>query len=267
MMDIFVSRLIGFLFGASVLLVAVSGCGGSDGPPPNANPNGYYDVNGTANVDDGMGGTLQIDDLQALVHGNRIMMMSVNHGLLYDGTITSISQNTFTADFTVYTDGQTPVSASASGTITQGSTVTGTLTDSTGTGVGNGTFRLTYATTNNQVAALSRVENTAAHMTWGAIVGNSNIAFEVKIDGVGSVVDDVNNVGGLFQACEIFNGTISPIAGTNLYQVNGDLDTCSDVNVRLSYSGLATTRSDSNPDNVLVFMMTSGSYGFYGDFQ
>jgi hypothetical protein len=150
-----------------------------------------------------------------------------------------------------------------SGTITQGSSITGTLT---GTGAGSGSFSLLYANTNNQVAALSRVENTT-NIRWGAVVGNSSSAFEFIIDDVGNVVDDVNAVGGLFDLCEIFSGVISPVAGTNLYQVSGTLDTCADVNVRMSYTGLATTLAQANPDDTLVFMMTSGSYGFYGNFQ
>ncbi len=140
---------------AAMLLVlsalALTGCFHNDddpAPPPivNADPTGYYINTGTTS-----GGTLNITDLQAMVNGNRIMMMSVTNELLYDGTITSISGNDFTADFTIYTAGKDPIAATVSGMITTNSSISGTLT---GTGVGSGTFDLLYATTNNQAAAM-----------------------------------------------------------------------------------------------------------------
>ena len=63
------SRVVGFVLIAGVMVASLVGCGGSD-TPPNANPTGYYDVTGTASVDNGMG-TLTITDLQAMVNGNR----------------------------------------------------------------------------------------------------------------------------------------------------------------------------------------------------
>ncbi|MCF6258052.1 MAG: cadherin repeat domain-containing protein, partial [Gammaproteobacteria bacterium] len=119
-----------------------------------ADPVGYYINTGTASVDDGMDGTIDINDLQAMVNGTRIIMLSAAHELLYDGTITSTNGNDFMADFTIYTSGENPVMATASGTITGGSSITGTLA---GSGVGSGTFSLIYADTNNQTTALDLV--------------------------------------------------------------------------------------------------------------
>ena len=121
-----------------------------------ADPAGYYSNAGTANVEDAGGGALVINDLQGMVDGNRIMMMSVANELLYDGTITNMEikgdfTTDFTADFTIYTSGENPMNATVSGTITAGSSITGTLT---GSGVGNGQFSLLYAATNDQAAAV-----------------------------------------------------------------------------------------------------------------
>ncbi len=252
-----------------LFVLTMQGCGGGGGGPVvDADPAGYYTNTGTASVDNGAGGTTSIDDLQAIVNGNRIMMMSTANELLYDGTITNISGNDFTADFTIYTEGENPLTATASGMITQGSRITGTLT---GSGVGSRTFSLLYATTNNEVADISRIKNGSigggAVVTWETVVGNGTAAFEFIIDAAGVVVDDVNNVQGLFHTCEIFSGSISPVANTNLYVISAVLDTCSDTNVRMNYTGLATTRSESNIDDTLVFMMTSGTYSFSNDFQ
>ncbi len=140
-----------------LFVLTMQGCGGGGGGPVvDADPAGYYTNTGTASVDNGAGGTTSIDDLQAIVNGNRIMMMSTANELLYDGAITNISGNDFTADFTIYTEGENPLTATASGMITQGSRITGTLT---GSGVGSRTFSLLYATTNNEVADISRIKN------------------------------------------------------------------------------------------------------------
>jgi len=107
-------------------------------------------------VSDGADGTIPLDDLQAMVSGNRIMMLSATHKLLYDGTITSINGNSYTANFAIYSDGENPVQATASGTIISGASISGTLS---GTGIGNdgsdGTFNLLYANTNDQAAAMA----------------------------------------------------------------------------------------------------------------
>lgn len=257
----------------ATMVLMLGACGGSGGgastpppPPTDADPTGYYDVTVTGSISDGMGGTMMVSDFQAIVHNNRFMMMSVAKGLLYDGTITNISQNSFTATVIIYTNGANPISAAISGTITEGSKIEGTLI---GTGAGSGSFEINYAGTNNQTAALAKVENTT-NATWGAIVGGSATDYEIIINNAGNVVDDVNNVGGVFDTCLIsfVMSTISPIANSNLYSVSASIGSCTNSNVdNTSYSGLATTRSAVNPDDTLVFMLTSGNHGFYGDFQ
>ena len=254
-----------------LIVLVLPGCFHDDDDPapvpvPDANPAGYYDVTGTASV----GGIPNITDLQAIVNGSRIMMMSAANELLYDGSITSINGNDFTATFTIYDDGANPINATVSGMITQGSSITGTLS---GSGVGSGTFSLTYATTNNEVASLSKIENTT-NFSWGAMIGGATAtaAFEFIIDAAGGMVDDENNVQGLFHACQITSGfgasTISPIAGTNIYEINAELVGCSpNTSVNMEYIGLATTRTQTNADDTLVFMMTSGDHSFSSDFQ
>ncbi len=243
------------------------GGGGGGGVTPDANPAGYYINTGTASVGDGGSGTIDISDLQAMVHGTRIMMMSAVNGLLYDGTITDITGNAFTADFTIYTDGENPVPATASGTVTAGSKIEGTLI---GSGAGNGTFSLLYATTNNEVAAIARIENgqniSGVRVTWGAVIGGGSIDYEFIVEAAGDIVSDAANVNGLFHACLIGVGsTISPIVDTNLYAVSAELVGCFHPTVSMDYTGLATIQTVA--DDTLVFMMTSGTYSFSHDFK
>jgi len=239
------------------------GCGSSDsGTPPNANPAGYYSQ-GSLSVSDGT--ITDNNALQAMVYNDRIMMMSVANGLLYDGTMTvTPNSNSFMATFTIYTHGENPVTATASGTITQGSSITGTLT---GAGVGDGTFSLTYSTVNNSTAALSRIVTTVSNPGWGSPVGGSIDNLVIDIDAAGNAIDDLATTTGIYDNCG-FNGVFTPIAGTNLYAATFTLNTCDfSATVEGSYTGLATTQSLA--DDTLVFAIThaSDTFAAYGDFH
>ena len=108
------------------------GSGGGDPTPPttvtNADPKGYYNNTGSAALASG-----NVTDLQGMIHNNRLIMLSANAGLSYDGTI-AITGNNYTGTLSVYDD-TLQGTASVSGTIMQGQAVTGTLT---GAGVGSG---------------------------------------------------------------------------------------------------------------------------------
>ena len=101
----------------------------------------------------------------------------------------------------------------------------------------------------------------------GATIGSGIADFEFIIEENGVVVDDVSNVQGLFHRCEIFFGSISPVAATNLYVVGAELLGCADSAVDMNYTGFATTRNEPGTDETLVFMMTSDDYSFSSDFQ
>ncbi len=242
----------------ALLALVLQGCG--DGvrilPPSDADPSGYYIDDGTASVDNGAGGTIAIGDLQALVDGKRIMMLSMAHELLYDGTITNISGSDFTANFTIYTGGKNPLTATASGTITAGSSITGTLT---GSGVGSGQFTLLYATTNDQAAAMTSA--------WRGSGGGFD-EFGFIIDGAGNLVHDKTaGIGQLFDTCKM-NGIVTPVSETRLYSVGVELTDCDDLDVNGdSYTGLATTRDESVTDDRLVYMVSNGAYTLSGEFN
>ena len=136
--------------------LALQGCGSSESPVVDASPAGYYTNIGIASVDDGAGGTISVNDLQGIVNDDGVMMMmSTANKLLYDGTITNISGNDFTAEFIIFTDGENPMTATARGTITEGSKIEGTLI---GSGAGSGTFSLLNGT-NNETEDISNTIN------------------------------------------------------------------------------------------------------------
>ncbi|MCF6261265.1 MAG: hypothetical protein L3J98_14070 [Gammaproteobacteria bacterium] len=139
------TRLIYFPILFLVLLsLILQGC---DGGENNANPVGYFTDIGIANVDNDAGKTIKINDLQGVVMDDNIMMMSMSHKIVYDGIITNINGNYFTADFIIFVEDKNPTTATANGIITEGSKIEGRLT---GSGVGNGTFSL-FSMPNEQV--------------------------------------------------------------------------------------------------------------------
>jgi len=242
----------------------------SDDPAPvvpDADATGYYDT-GTLSVD---GGAVTDTNLLAMISGNRIMMTSLassNTGtaatLVYDGTMT-ITKNDFTAEVTVYTDGENPVTATMTGTITEGSQIKdGTLT---GAGVGNGTFSLTYSDTNSQTAAISRIITGANPLWQGSFNGSTPSQHTFEVDSANNYthVDSPAN-GGIFEFCNI-NGTIAPIADTSLYSVDVTLSSCDITSVHLNYTGFAATTSLA--DTTLVYMATESTktYSVGGEYD
>jgi hypothetical protein len=246
--------------------LALHGCGGSGGgdTPQNDNPTGYYSNDGTALVKlaDDMT-DLSITDLQAMVSGNRIIMMSVANNLLYDGTFTSINQSSFNATFTIYSAGINPITATASGTITQGSSITGTLT---GAGAGNGTFTVIYALNNSNPAAISRIATEGLGIGWFAFNGSMSGNVYTVLNTGALFLEDSASLG-TFAEC-VMNGTFVPVAGVNVYTISVTVTNCTDNTINgTNYTGLAATRSTVNPDDRMIFSVSNGSFSLYTEFE
>ena len=252
-----------------IALVGLQACGGDGSPATNANPTGYYDNSGTATIDDNgtdTGVATGIADLQAMINGNRFMMISDAEGLFYDGTITSISINDFAANVSVYKHGP---DATITGTITEKSKITGALT---GTGAGNGSFTLQYALSNNQAADLSRIEKSTFGDVWEANIGNatSGETTGFQINNGGITGQTVASADGFFQTCIISSGSFVPVNGTSLYEVTLDMTLCDpNTQLNLTYVGLAASWTDTATDNRLAIGATDSNktYGINGDFR
>ena len=243
------------LFTYSLLTAAISllaACGG-DGPAA-ADPTGYY--TGTAAVTSGSG-AVDIQDLQGLVDGNRFMAMSEAQELLYDGTITSISGNSFSATVKVYKNGALVAGSSISftGTITQGDKIIGTF----GSGTWSGGFTLTYAPSNDELAALSHL---IANIWYGPVWNAVNPSMVVNsLTGELSPYDEI--VGGVLSGCFVNTGTIAPVPGARIYRVSVTYATCSDTEANGIYTGLATTKDS---DNTLVFAVSKANFANATDY-
>ena len=235
----------------ALFALTVQGCfhsSSSGGGTPNANPTGYYDSG------DVQGGPVAVNDLQAMVTGNRIMMMSVSNELLYDGIITDINGSDFTAAFTIYTSGEAPVTATASGTITGSSAITGTLT---GSGIGSGQFNLVYAITNDQTAAITSAWRGA---------GGGFYVFGFTVDDAGNLTHDRSATSMPFDTCKM-KGMTNPVNGTRLYSVNVELTGCFNPAVNGTYTGLTTTRDENTTGIRLVYAVSNNTYTLSGEFN
>ena len=260
--------LIGLVLG----MQACGGGGGSTPAPTDANPTGYYDNTGTVTVDDdgaGAGaGVTAISDLQAMINGNRFMMISDAQGLFYDGAITSISVNDFTANVSVFKHGKPIVSPNATitGTITEKSRIDGSIT---GTGAGNSNvdFRLQYASNNNLASDLTRIEGTGLD-SWDSEIGGENDETVLIINAAGNVISMNSAINGNFANCILSSGVFTPINGTSLYNATINVTNCADTNANLTYVGLAATWTFATTDDRAVIGVTDTNsiFSINGDF-
>lgn len=246
------------------LAVGLQGCGGGGGGSTtvtNADPTGYYDLNGTAMVKSDYDGItpVTLTNLQAIAYNNRILMMtSDKDGILYDISISTISGNSFTGTAKIYylSVVQLVKIATVSGTITAGSTITGTLT---GDGSGDGTFSLTY---NNQMAAIPTIAT-----NWGLPIALSSTKFIFTTDGVGGLTNTATISDGLyFNNCSLNSGTVTELGTSKLYSVAVTVAGCTDTSVNGAYTGLAAAQDASASALALAIVSADGKHSLSGGF-
>ncbi|MEW5755691.1 MAG: hypothetical protein AB1810_05250 [Pseudomonadota bacterium] len=247
---------------ALVLLLslgALHGCGGggSDGGT-NANPNGYYGVDGTAHVNN-----TDVTNVQGMIHDGQFVMLSDAARLAYHGTI-AVSRSTFTGEVTVYENGvavatQVPVA----GMISEGQFIDGRLE---GTGLGSGTFRLSY----DSVANAVEVKNSDLFaVNWKSVSVSDFFSIVVDDDPSTNITYGFQPYLGTFDECN-FSGRIDPVA-THLYAVSVTMHHCTNVGIysEPTYRGLATLRTENptTPNDRLVFAISNGNYSVNGEFM
>ncbi len=251
----------------ALLALILQGCG--DGvrvlPPSDADPTGYYTNNGVLEVmlDDDTTPRAAISDLQGMVTGGQLMMLSDDENVTYVGTFT-VNGNDFSGTVTVYEDDvMTQKDVPLSGMITQGAKMTGTLG---GTGAANGTFTLNYAVDNGPVDMGMVIRS----LKWWPMAVSPIIPTIAVGDEVVPVPNFSSGSGrDIFSDCG-YLGRMEPIAGTHLYTVSVTMETCSpgtqDVEAMPDYSGLASVRSETSSNDRLVLVLTNGAYDFSGEY-
>lgn len=228
----------------------------------NANPTGYYAGSAAVKEFNDNNVDLAIADIQVLINAGRLMIMSDAQAVVYDGQMT-ITGNDYSATLKIYKNGEIPAGAfgttTVSGTITQGSQITGTLT---GSGLGNGTFTSTYSNLNNTPADPDTIAGDAFGFRWDCYINDSVNRENLFINDLGELVNGNAAFGTVVDDCE-WTGTVTPISGTALFSV----DITSTINCANpaantansgAFTGLAITKENTNPNDRLVFTMTNG---------
>ena len=232
----------------AALFLGLQGCGGGGSNPPvvvpDANPAGYY--TGTAAVKTPTDDTTNypISDLQIMISGNRIMMMSDANSVLYDGTFT-VTGNDLTSTVSIYYNGNKQSgpagTATLNATITEGSQITGSFT---GTELGNGTFVSTFSNLSNTASSLTQVNNNF----WRTALNEStsyNFEFELRATSV--LLESTAPFDPTFANCRTLTGsTYEPIANSSLFEVTIVFGTCTNSAVDGTYTGFSQAKNSNN---------------------
>lgn len=255
-----------------LILVSLIGCGGggSSTPLPDQDGSGIY--TGTATVDV----NTDITDLRGMVYNNRVMFFSVtaNPHVLYDGTITSITSDSFTAEVDVYENGvKTQTAVAVTGQVRTSSFITGTIGTAGQPGNHNGTFSLIFNSAYNRPATTDRAA------TWPINGGSGlwtaygapdlvNMEFQIRPDS-SFIVTDTTGAG-----CSIFDNYTIPDATVNIYQVdNFDIvdtasggDDCIDTYEGTGFSGMFSLVDDATDgvDSRFIVAYSNGTNSVFG---
>jgi len=261
------SLLAAIVLGLSALL-GLQACGGGGGSSiPNADPAGYY--TGTASVKQNDNTTpFEITDLQVMVNGTSIMAMSVSNVILYDITVGDINGSSYTGAVTVYKDGILFTTTTVSGTITEGTGLTGTFV---GSDIVNGSFTVAYDTRVNATdASLAIIGSTSYRGGYNA----STVDLRIDIDATGNVVSSFASTDAVkFEDCNIVAvSTYSPVPNQNLYIVNFTFSGCTDGAVNGSYTGLMSVFDDLTLQTPLIngsmpLSFSNGNYAGTGNIE
>ncbi len=226
-------------------------------------PTGYYTNTGFVDVKAGDDMTQRlVTDIQGMVTGEQLMLLSDTESLTYTGTFT-MNENNFSGSVTLYEAGvMTQENIPVNGLITEGARITGTLD---GTGAANGTFQLDYA----PLADNGPVDMAMVIPTLGWSPVNNSESFTINI---GDDVAPIPNFGhggsgqGVFDRCG-FQGRIEPVLGVHLYTVSGVMNDCDNTDILMpeTYSGLVSVRG-TVPNDRLIVVLINGTYGISGEY-
>lgn len=257
-------------------IVSMTSCGGGGGSSSSVLPtinaaSGFYDnVSNTGGADvfsDTTNQTpLHISDLEGMIKGKQLMLVSVSENVAWFATLTSLSGTSYTADVRIYKDNVPYGTAKLSGTLNAGTLISGTLT---GTGYGQGTFSLDISSENNQQADVATILQTSGNQGWVNVNVASLSGF--YIDASGNVSNIFGGAGvGDFKRCAI-TGSVTEIANSHLYQMQITLTSCDAAyaSANGTYTGYVTTRSASATNDTLVVALenSTNGYSMYGEFQ
>lgn len=259
-----------FLLAVFVGLQACSGGGDSTPVIADANPTGYYIGSATVKEPADNNVDYSISDIQIMISGTRIMIMSDSRAVLYDGTFT-VSGNDLTSTVTIYYNGdKQAATATLNATITEGSQLTGSFT---GTNLGNGTFVSTFSSLSNTASDFSNLYFNPGSSWWRTNSLNLEVGrnFEFEVTNIsGDFTDSTNDSQLSLIACRPNTGSnFSQIANTSFFAVSMTLTHCTanagNANSATTgvYTGFAQFKDAGG--NKLAFTVSNGTYAIADD--
>ncbi len=227
-------------------------------------PKGYYA--GTATLD-----STEYTDMTALVYNNRVLMFSPTANVLYDIDLNNPDSLDYAGSVDLYVDGQLAQADAirVSGQIDE-DTISGTF--SGGTGLGTGSFSVTYDTGNNTGATLARIEATGTANWDGHLYGIDVDTGEFHANSNGDYfgIDDTS------QHCS-FPATVPasfviPDADVNIYLLDHPIEsqgvgTCAATYASTGHTGFASVIDDADTtdggDDELLFAFNNGDIAMF----
>lgn len=231
------------LFLAACLLLGACGGGGSSsgviGVVPVAVATGVWQGTITEN---GVG----TFDVTGLIYENELRFISVDAGVLYEGTIT-VSGSGFTATTNIAIDGGVISTSTLTGSISTASSITGTFTSSNGA---SGSFALTYDPLTTRGASLATTD-----AIWSATDGLYTISVAIDANGLltGSDTD----------GC-VFNGAVAVLdPAVNIYGISLTASFCGPFDG--AYDGYGVVGDTLVANDTLTFVVSNAGYIIVGE--
>ncbi|MFP5506604.1 MAG: hypothetical protein ACLGH6_10425 [Gammaproteobacteria bacterium] len=186
-----------------------------------------------------------------LIYGNDLRFVSVDAGVLYEGTLT-ITGTSFTATTTNIdiNGGGAFATSTLSGTIVTASSITGTFTSSNGS---SGSFSLAYDPITTRGASLATTD-----ANWSAS------------DGMGYTMTLSIDANGLLTGTDtdgcVFNGTVAVLdPAVNIYGIAVDVSLCTDAAFNGSYDGYGVVGDTTVANDTLTFVVSNVGFIIVGE--
>ena len=266
----FTTRSIKLFLMMAIFALGLQACGGGSsstppaGPLPDQNGEGIY--SGTATVDQG---NTDITDLKGMIYGTRIMVFSVLNHVLYDGTLTSVSSDDFTATLDVYENGvKTQTAVPASGKVLSANSIIGTMGTVGNVGNHNGTFTLNYDSIYERGATTARIEATGFNKTTGPTYSSINSTtdnYDFRITGMLFGIAS-NTCPSASEVYAIPDSTVNIYTIDNIDILDAGGDACPSTVEGSGYSGLITVVDDGigGTDNKIIIAYSNGTNSVFG---
>ena len=255
------------------LTFGLQGCGGGGGgsttpPAITTDQDGSGIYTGTATVDV----NTDITDLKGIVYGGRLMFFSAtaNPHVLYDGTITSVTNDDYTATVNVYENGvKTQSDVAVTGKVVTANSITGTIGTANTAGNHNGSFSLTYDSIYERGATAARIEADGPNAADGIVSGTLSLTAGYIFREVDSRM--ILNATSGITLCTVVDVYAIPDSTKNVYTFNNVSITdptvnCPDSYEGTGYSGLISVIDDGvgGTDNRMAIAYSNGTNSVFG---